>query len=210
MSTRKGSKKCQIQKCTNCVRSFLLTFFHGLLYRLFPVLQQPSECDCLLSVVKVMARRESSALKPQGQSLSVEDADFLKKNTKYSEEDIKLWFKNFKKDCPNGILDKKKVCEIYEQKISPNKDSKFIVDQLFRIIDDDNNGGIDFKVADMNKTRSIFVHLSSAGVYARCEHGGEWNTGGEAPLDVQVLFSIQYWYSLEHILGFMTRIILAP
>ena len=86
-------------------------------------------------------------MKPQGQSLSVEDTDFLKKNTKYSEEDIKLWFKNFKKDCPNGILDKKKVCEIYEQKISPNRDSKFIVDQLFRIIDDDNNGGIDFKVA---------------------------------------------------------------
>ena len=159
-----------------------------------------------------MARRESSALKPQGQSLSVEDADFLKKNTKYSEEDIKLWFKNFKKDCPNGILDKKKVCEIYEQKISPNRDSKFIVDQLFRIIDDDNNGGIDFKVADadMNKTRSIFVHLYPAGVYARSEHGGERNTGGEAALDVQVLFSMQYWYSLEHILGFMTRIILAP
>ena len=146
MSALKGSKKFKIQKCTNCVRSFLLTFFHGLLYRLFPVLQQPSECDCLLSVVKIMARRESSALKPQGQSLSVEDTDFLKKNTKYSEEDIKLWFKNFKKDCPNGILDKKKVCEIYEQKISPNRDSKFIVDQLFRIIDDDNNGGIDFKV----------------------------------------------------------------
>ena len=159
MSTRKGSKKFQIQKCTNCVRSFLLTFFHGLLYRLFPVLQQPSECDCLLSVVKVMAR---SALKPKSQSLSVEDADFLKKNTKYSEEDIKMWFKNFKKDCPNGILDKKKVCEIYEQKISPNRDSKFIVDQLFRIIDDDNNGGIDFKVADMNKTRYEFVHSSPA------------------------------------------------
>ena len=185
MSTRKGSKKFQIQKCTNCVRSFLLTFFHGLLYRLFPVLQQPSECDCLLSVVKVMAR---SALKPKSQSLSVEDADFLKKNTKYSEEDIKMWFKNFKKDCPNGILDKKKVCEIYEQKISPNRDSKFIVDQLFRIIDDDNNGGIDFKVADMNKTRYEFVHSSSAGVHAGCEHGCEWDTGGKAALDVQVMF----------------------
>ena len=188
MSTRKGSKKFQIQKCTNCVRSFLLTFFHGLLYRLFPVLQQPSECDCLLSVVKIMARRESSALKPQGQSLSVEDTDFLKKNTKYSEEDIKLWFKNFKKDCPNGILDKKKVCEIYEQKISPNRDSKFIVDQLFRIIDDDNNGGIDFKVADINKIRYEFVHSSPAGVHARCEHGCQWDTGGKAALDVQVLF----------------------
>ena len=54
--------------------------------------------------------------------------------------------RNFKKECPNGILDKGKVSKIYEQKLVPNEDSKFLVDQLFRIIDDDNNGGIDFKV----------------------------------------------------------------
>ena len=54
--------------------------------------------------------------------------------------------RNFKKDCPSGILEKEKVSEIYEEKIVPNKDCKFLVDQLFRIIDDDNNGGIDFKV----------------------------------------------------------------
>ena len=56
------------------------------------------------------------------------------------------FFRNFKKDCPNGILDKKKVNEIYTENINPNRDSTFLVDQLFRIIDDDNNGGIDFKV----------------------------------------------------------------
>ena len=97
-----------------------------------------------------------------GPSLSVEDTEYLKKNTKYSDEDIKIWFRsgicsagkhlmilyerNFKKDCPSGILEKKKVTEIYEEKIVPNKDCKYLVDQLFRIIDDDNNGGIDFKV----------------------------------------------------------------
>ena len=43
-------------------------------------------------------------------------------------------------------MDKKKVTELYEKKINPDRDSKFLVDQLFRIIDDDNNGGIDFKV----------------------------------------------------------------
>ena len=123
-------------------------------------------------------------MKPQGQSLSLEDTDFLKKNTKYSEEDIKLWFKNFKKDCPNGILDKKKVCEIYEQKISPNRDSKFIVDQLFRIIDDDNNGGIDFKVACMYLTRSSLLQFFFEGVHACCEHGREWDTRGKVALDV--------------------------
>ena len=103
--------------------------------------------------------------KSVGPSLSLEDTEYLKKNTKYSDEDIKIWFRsvifrfnlaakhlmilyerNFKKDCPSGILEKKKVTEIYEEKIVPNKDCKYLVDQLFRIIDDDNNGGIDFKV----------------------------------------------------------------
>ena len=59
------------------------------------------------------------------------------------------FFRNFKKDCPNGILDKKKVNEIYTENINPNRDSTFLVDQLFRIIDDDNNGGIDFKVKQL-------------------------------------------------------------
>merc|ERR1712062_674799 len=77
--------------------------------------------------------------------LSREDVEFLRKNTNYSAKDIKIWFRNFKKECPNGILDKGKVSKIYEQKLVPNEDSKFLVDQLFRIIDDDNNGGIDFK-----------------------------------------------------------------
>ena len=62
------------------------------------------------------------------------------------QSDRNLNGRNFKKECPNGILDKGKVMKIYEQKLIPNEDSKFLVDQLFRIIDDDNNGGIDFKV----------------------------------------------------------------
>ena len=82
----------------------------------------------------------------KGVSLSPEDSEFLRKHTKYSEEDIKVWFRSFKKDCPSGILEKKKVNEIYEEKIVPNTDCKYLVDQLFRTLDDDNNGGIDFKV----------------------------------------------------------------
>ena len=60
--------------------------------------------------------------------------------------------RNFKKECPSGILDKGKVHKIYEQKLLPHSDSKFLVDQLFRIIDDDNNGGIDFKVSHRHRT----------------------------------------------------------
>ena len=51
-----------------------------------------------------------------------------------------------KRDCPSGILEKNKVSEIYEEKIVPNMDCKYLVEQLFRTMDDDKNGGIDFKV----------------------------------------------------------------
>ena len=48
-----------------------------------------------MSVVRVMARRkQAGTLRPLAPALSGEDADFLKKNTNYSEEDIKLWFRS--------------------------------------------------------------------------------------------------------------------
>lgn len=88
----------------------------------------------------------------KGFSLSSEDTEYLRKNTKYSDEDIRIWFRSFKRDCPNGVLEKKKVSEIYEEKIVPDQDCKYLVDQLFRMIDHDNNGGIDFKVMDKYET----------------------------------------------------------
>ena len=124
-----------------------------------------------------MARKEKTSKLKLSQSLSADDADYLKKNTNYSEEDLKAWYKwvefgkydlavlerlhifrKFQKDCPNGILEKKKVCEIYENKLKLSKDSKFLVDQLFRIIDDDNNGGIDFRVSQQS--------LCNAGIWS--------------------------------------------
>ena len=106
----------------------------------------------------------------KGVSLSPEDSDFLRKHTKYSEEDIKVWFRSFKKDCPSGILEKKKVNEIYEEKIVPNTDCKYLVDQLFRTLDDDNNGGIDFKVwtglavssSDINVVQEFMLAVNMA------------------------------------------------
>ena len=41
-----------------------------------------------------MAKREKASKQLSIQSLSVEDTDFLKKNTKYSEDDLKSWFKS--------------------------------------------------------------------------------------------------------------------
>ena len=171
-----------------------------------------SQSDHSLSRSSSMSRsrKGSTDKKDRSQSvclsLSEEDKDYLKKHTSYSEEDLHIWFRsvgsmncmviwnngkhhfrNFKKDCPSGILDKKKVTELYEKKINPDRDSKFLVDQLFRIIDDDNNGGIDFKVS-MHLFLDILrlMETVAAGVHGGCEHGGERDQGGEAALDVQV------------------------
>ena len=45
------------------------------------------------------------------------------------------------------MLEKKKVHEMYSVFL-PNGNAKFFVDQIFRIFDADNNGGIDFKVTE--------------------------------------------------------------
>ena len=40
--------------------------------------------------------------------LTEEDLNFCKKNTRYTEEEIKTWYSSFKKDCPSGVLTKEK------------------------------------------------------------------------------------------------------
>ena len=99
-------------------------------------------------------------------------------------------FRNFKKECPNGILDKGKVHKIYKQKLLPNSDSKFLVDQLFRIIDDDNNGGIDFKVSQRPglSARKLYCWFSNSGVPAGSRYGRQWLPGGKTQMDVQVFW----------------------
>ena len=46
--------------------------------------------------------------------LSVQDKELLLKKTKFSEEDILEWFEAFIKECPEGLLHKERVFEIFE------------------------------------------------------------------------------------------------
>ena len=56
-------------------------------------------------------------------------------------------FRDFKKDCPTGLLEKKKILELYEQILPEGKgNTKFFAEQIFRLFDMDRNGVIDFKV----------------------------------------------------------------
>ena len=46
--------------------------------------------------------------------LSVQDKELLLNKTKFSEEDILEWFEAFIKECPEGLLHKERVFEIFE------------------------------------------------------------------------------------------------
>ena len=89
--------------------------------------------------------------------------------------------RGFKKDCPQGILEKKKVLEIY-QSFLKNGNAKFFVDQIFRIFDGDNNGCIDFKV--------VCTHHLSLYPYRLGVHDGNWHdchggTWGKVEMGIQ-------------------------
>ncbi len=71
--------------------------------------------------------------------------DYLRKNTRYDEQEIREWYKGFKVDCPDGTLSKGKILDMYSM-ILPAGNAQVFVDQIFRIFDKDGNGTIDFKV----------------------------------------------------------------
>jgi len=82
--------------------------------------------------------------KKTSHTLTQDDIEFLKKNTRYDEQEIKEWYRGFKQDCPDGQLGKDKILEMYSM-ILPAGNAKVFVDQIFRIFDKDGNGSIDFK-----------------------------------------------------------------
>ncbi len=79
-----------------------------------------------------------------GNTLAQEDIDYLRRNTRYDENEIREWYKGFKADCPDGTLSKTKILDVYAA-ILPAGNARVFVDQIFRIFDKDGNGSIDFR-----------------------------------------------------------------
>ena len=78
------------------------------------------------------------------EGLSCEDLEFLKAHTSYDEYRIKNLYKGFKQDCPKGRLTPAEFVEMYKM-FFPNGNAEQFCDHVFRIIDTDNNGFIEFK-----------------------------------------------------------------
>ncbi|KAL2916940.1 Calcium-binding protein NCS-1 [Polyrhizophydium stewartii] len=75
--------------------------------------------------------------------LSPEALADLTRRTHFDRKELQLWHKGFIKDCPKGTIDKKDFQKIYKQYFPFGDPSKYAA-YIFRLIDTNNNGEIDF------------------------------------------------------------------
>ena len=72
------------------------------------------------------------------------DLAYLVKNTNFTEDQIKEWYSGFRKDCPSGLLSRRKFLDVYSTFFPDGKAKEFYA-HVFRTFDRDNSGKIDFK-----------------------------------------------------------------
>jgi len=77
-------------------------------------------------------------------SLNDEDLEFLHAHTRYDSVTIELWYESFKKDCPDGRLTPEIYIKMYKQ-FFPAGNAEQFSDHIFRTLDIDGNGYLDFK-----------------------------------------------------------------
>ncbi|XP_053212395.1 neuronal calcium sensor 2-like [Panonychus citri] len=77
-------------------------------------------------------------------TLTDDDIEYLTRNTHYSDQEIRDWYKGFQSDCPDGRLTKKKFLEIYSM-FCPDRSPTEFCDHIYRTFDSDGDGYIDFK-----------------------------------------------------------------
>ncbi|KAJ1971894.1 Calcium-binding protein NCS-1 [Dimargaris verticillata] len=76
--------------------------------------------------------------------LSHDELSELHRLTYFDKRELQQWYKGFKKDFPNGTLDRNEFRKIYKQ-FFPFGDSSEFADYVFQVFDQNGNGQIDFK-----------------------------------------------------------------
>lgn len=78
-------------------------------------------------------------------NLPEEDLEFLRKHTNFDEKEIKRWYKDFQKDCPNGQLSSTQFVGNYKKLFPEGTNADEFCSHIFRTFDKDNDGTVDFK-----------------------------------------------------------------
>uniref|UniRef100_A0A6G1SE19 Frequenin-1 n=1 Tax=Aceria tosichella TaxID=561515 RepID=A0A6G1SE19_9ACAR len=76
--------------------------------------------------------------------LTAEAMEKLKKDTYFTEKEIKNWHKGFRKDCPDGQLTELGFLRIYKQ-FFPHGDPTKFARACFRVFDQNEDGSIEFE-----------------------------------------------------------------
>ncbi|XP_022653378.1 frequenin-1-like [Varroa jacobsoni] len=86
--------------------------------------------------ILLMGRRASK--------LKKDDIKELEAQTYFDGKQLRKWYTEFVKDCPNGEMTKDEFAKLYGQFFPPGDQTKF-VDYIFNVFDEDKNGVITFK-----------------------------------------------------------------
>ena len=76
--------------------------------------------------------------------LTPRQLDDLRRQTPFTQKEIKEWFRKFSEDCPSGHMTQQEFQTMYEH-LFPKGDSKEFSEIVFKAYDKDGNGQIDFQ-----------------------------------------------------------------
>jgi len=76
--------------------------------------------------------------------LSPKDLNELSTSTEFADQEIRDWYKSFRKDCPSGILTLKEFEKLYKD-IFPYGDASSFAKHAFRTFDSNGDGSLDFQ-----------------------------------------------------------------
>ena len=75
--------------------------------------------------------------------LCKDEIEFLQRHTSLSRQEIKKWYKGFRRNCPSGKLEKEQFIDLYKI-FCPYQNTEEYCYHIFRTFDKDNDGTIIF------------------------------------------------------------------